>query len=243
MRKELIVGISLLTNILCFSQSVIKHGNQEWFTYANEFKFSNKISVNSDIGYRVKNNFENRSVFLIRSTIAFTPSKHIQLGGGLSYFQTYTGKSASRYEYRIQQEFNHLATIKKIKLRQRFRLEERIFDYPNNATVDFQFRYRFMSQALIPIAKFGDKQLSFSIADEFMLKSKILASDKRMDQNRILFGPVFKFSPSLEAKIIYISQLLPYKKTDDFEYNNIYWLTITQKLSTKKYKEKIQTKS
>ncbi len=101
-------------------------------------------------------------------------------------------------ENRIWQQFILRNKVNNIKLRHRYRLEQRWIKKDN--FTDFKNRARYMISAKIPLSKKEDFPLFLSVYDEIFLN----ISDTPFDQNRLFGALGFQVNKSMNIQAGYL---------------------------------------
>ncbi len=210
-----------------------------WFQYYNKMVFSEKWSLSTDVGYRLKDGrFVAKSQYFIRSGMGYniTPSVRVLLG--FANFGTHLKGDVGAMEYRPHQQLTTKHKFGKVGFGNRLRIEQRFIDVIEEEgqaslnTFNFRFRYRFLFDIpLMSLSKSdADKKLSLIIGDEVLFSA---GKDNFLDfsaQNRFLVGPAVKLNKDITVLALYnftsVTKSIP-DISDEF---GIFWLGLKHKL-------------
>lgn len=183
-----------------------------WFQYYNKSKISEKLSLVSDVGYRLKEGqFVELSQYFLRSGLRYTINPSIRVLLGAAYFKSHYHGEARATEIRPHQELTTKHKFGKVGFGNRVRIEERFRSV--NATdgttsftsFNFRFRYRFLFDIpLFNLSKSNsDFKLSLTVGDEILLSAGKGRFFDVSVQNRILIGPTIKFNKNNKLFMLY----------------------------------------
>ncbi len=212
-RKVFILAlcISLLSfnSIAQESKSLV---DEIWFQYYNNYKTSEKWSIVSDVGYRLKEgNFVDLTQYFLRSGVGYSISPSVRVLLGTAYFNAHYHGEGKATEIRPYQELTTKHKFGKLDFGNRVRIEERFrnIDFTDETTssnsFNFRFRYRFSFDfPLFHISESNsDIKFSLTVGDEVLLSA---GKEKFFDvslQNRILIGPTIKFNEKSKFFMLY----------------------------------------
>lgn len=193
-----------------------------------------------DGGFRWKNEFQDKSLYVIRTGIAYEIRPGIRIAAGFAHTGTFSSDTISKMEFRPYQEMTYKKQYNKIRIDQRFRIEERIFQAISQRELTgpaiFYWRFRYQFQLNFPIWKFCEKDpnryLSFSISEELFINAGEKAKSW-FDMNRIVCGPVFHLNDRLNFSLSYNAQFATGTMPKKHQYTSVAWFTIRQKISLK----------
>lgn len=186
--------------------------DQTWFQYYNKAVFSEKWSLSTDVGYRLKEgSFVERSQYFVRTGLGYQMSSTVRFLLGTAMFNTHTSWDTEVVEFRPYQEVTSKHKFGRVGFGNRIRVEERFVNVRGDAEVaavesfNFRFRYRFLFT--IPLLNFSktdvDKKINLVLGDE------LIASAGKSDfldfsaQNRILVGPSVKINKHNTFSLLY----------------------------------------
>ena len=217
--------------------------DQIWFQYYNKAVFSEKWSLSTDVGYRLKEgDFESISQYFIRSGLGYqiTPSVRFLMGGAV--FTTHLSWDVKVVEYRPHQQLTTKHKFGKIGFGNRFRFEQRFINVKGNETTgdvetfNFRLRYRFLFD--IPLLslskKDSNKKLSLLVGDEILVSGGKHEFLDFSAQNRFLMGPVLKFNKRNSLLLLYNFTSVAKDIPDISDEYGILWVGYKQTLDFKK---------
>ncbi len=245
-----IYKICLLLLVTIFSltanaQKIIKRSNQQWLQYYAQLKLSNKWTLLADGGYRVANNFQDKSQYIARVGLNYNLNPSMQVGGGFAHLGFYTSGKISKVEFRPYEELSIKSKLSNIDINNRIRIEERFF----NPVVDghikgngsFNFRFRYSLIAGIPLFNLSkkdmDKKVLLNIGDEVFFNAGRSIVYNEFDQNRILISPTIQFNKNFAVSLTYNGQFAGTTTPATYNDMNIVWLQIKQKFNIARKKK------
>ncbi|MBI1837779.1 MAG: DUF2490 domain-containing protein [Flavobacteriia bacterium] len=209
--------------------------NQQWGQYYNTFQFSNKFSLQSDIGYRCGNGIQNPLTKLIRTGLYYTINSHFKTGVGYAKFDSYENTERIKEENRLYLEVSYKSQLKskKIKFDQRFRLEERMFSTSFSNYNQTRLRYLFSTNIELWKSKSENQRLIFIQTNELFYFFSNNSSQNNFEQLRMIFGIGYQPTKNLTFALNYNSQYnLNLSKNKIYE-TNVFWLTIRHTINYK----------
>jgi hypothetical protein len=230
---------------LCNAQKKITYNNQQWLQYFNQLKFSEKLSLYSDLSLRKQNNFNDWSRITFRSGLGYPLTKKLQGITGIACFIFYTENKVNRIELRPYQEINTTQIFGKVSIQHRFRVEARYFrndseEITNKTNFNLRFRYRLNAMTtLINLAEMNqDRKLLMYIGDEIFINAGHEIKYNVFDNNRALVGLIYQDNPNLSFSFGYINQFGKRNSPATYENSDILTFAINQKISLLKSKTK-----
>jgi hypothetical protein len=202
MKRNIIIGLSLLV----FSNTLLAQKEESlgnWLMYFGTHKINEKFSLHYETqlrNYKVVSNFNQ---LLPRVGINYKIDENSMVTGGYALIPTQSQFNDGWNEYisvenRIWQQFILRNKVNNIKLRHRYRLEQRWIKQDN--FTDFKNRARYMISAKIPLSNKEDFPIFLSIYDEIFLN----ISDAPFDQNRLFGAIVFQVNKSMNIQAGYL---------------------------------------
>tara|TARA_B100000809_G_scaffold266925_1_gene333089 strand:- start:13663 stop:14421 length:759 start_codon:yes stop_codon:yes gene_type:complete len=185
---------------------------QVWFQYYNKAVVSERWSLSTDVGYRLKEgSFVAVSQYFIRSGVAYNINPSVRILMGMALFKTHTFWDNKIVEFRPHQQLTTKHKFGTIGFGNRIRMEERFVtvlaneDSAGIETFNFRFRYRFLFNfPLIRLSKKdAHKKLSLVVGDEIILST---GKGEFLDfsaQNRFLVGPAVKINKKNTFLLLY----------------------------------------
>jgi len=163
--KNIIIALFLVFffSLNTFSQdedeTIITH--QVWLDYHKYYKFKPEWELFGDIGYRfIPKDFEWQT-FLVRPSIRYFASSRWEVMGGVGFFQTFNKDLPNSFEIRPWQGVRlKWPSFEPIFFSHYVRLEERIY-FPQEAQVEFNFRFRYRIGVKINVYQSPSKNLIF----------------------------------------------------------------------------------
>lgn len=128
MSKKVALSLfALFVIFTTFSQKNITTNNKEWIQYYNTIALTSNFLLKSDVGYRIENNFMDKSQFILRTGLSYKITPKIQFLVGFAHLGSYKDDTLSRIELRPYQEFTVNDIYGKIQVHHHIRVEERFF--------------------------------------------------------------------------------------------------------------------
>ncbi|AWW31807.1 hypothetical protein DN752_17650 [Echinicola strongylocentroti] len=234
----LILSLLLLSPIKSFAQEkTVFRDNQQWIQYASDVNLSNKWTIKADASMRYRDDFNNKSQYMARSSVHYRIKNQLTFFGGLAYSGYYENNKDLFREIRPFQGigFNH--QVHHLPSNHRFMIEERFIKSRKKAPTAFKryhsrLRYRFMVS--LPLwARSGNaaKKLILRLSNEIFLTPNKTITQHLFNSNRFLVGPEYQFTSGLKASLTYTYQFSATAVRDTFHQSNIYRLKIKQNIS------------
>src|SRR3954452_23690960 len=114
----LLMGISIPT---IAQEKTVNKGNQQWIQYYTQVKLAGKWIFLADAGYRVANNFQVSSQYIIRAGLNYALNPNIQVGAGFAHLGFYTSGEISKVEFRPYEELSIKSKLNNIDINNRVR--------------------------------------------------------------------------------------------------------------------------
>src|SRR4030095_10592094 len=104
MQTTMVKNISALTLLLttvflCNAQKKVVYDNQQWLQYFNQLKFSEKLTLYTDMSLRWINNFNYWSQITFRTGLGYSLAQNLHGITGIACFTFYTENKLSRIEF------------------------------------------------------------------------------------------------------------------------------------------------
>lgn len=203
---------------LCFfiHKSQAQEGNsvfdQTWIQYYNKAVFTEKWSLSTDVGYRLKEgSFVERSQYFLRSGLGYQMNSSVRVLLGTAVFNTHTSWNTEVVEFRPYQEVTTKHKLGTIGFGNRIRVEERFVNVKADeelaAIESFNFRFRYRFLFTIPLLHLSETEADTKI--NLVLGDELIASAGKSDfldfsaQNRILIGPSVKINKDNTFSVLY----------------------------------------
>ena len=242
-REFLFLFVVIFMSVNGFSQEAKPVFEEVWFQYYNTAKFSEKWSLSTDAGYRLKEGrFVDVSQYFLRSGMAYNISPAIKILLGAAYFKTHFHGEGKGSEFRPHQQLTTKHKIGNVGFGNRVRIEERFINIkasglePSSNSFNFRFRYRFLFDfPLFNLSKSNqDAKLSFTVGDEILFSAGKGVFFDFSAQNRFLVGPVIQFNKNNKLLLLYnftsVAKDIP-DITDEF---GILWIGYKQTFDFRK---------
>ncbi|MBK7127932.1 MAG: DUF2490 domain-containing protein [Crocinitomicaceae bacterium] len=232
-----LVFFFMITNFSLHGQSNT-HSNQQWVQYYAQKKISDKFSLGGDVGFRWRNWMNEPAQYIARVSCWYKLNSGLKLGGGVVHSGFFAQDLAndtyfSSSEFRPYQEIGYDMKKEKFVVNFRYRLEERwftqfsIFDQKSHT---FLLRNRLAANAqfkLFNISENKETSLWWLIGNELFLNWITPDATGAYDQNRIMTGPVLKFSENLSLQCIYNLQITSSKLTNaNHMFTHVIWASV-----------------
>lgn len=220
----------------------IQYTNQQWFQYFNVIRFSQKWSLLTDGGYRLKDEFRKSSQYIIRSAMGYYLNSGTRIAVGFAHLGFYDSDKLNKLEFRPYQEIVMKQKYQPIGINNRFRIEERVLRTVNREKNGNSFHFRFRYRVLIslPILRFSstnpDKKLFLSIGDEIFINAGKEIVYNIFDQNRIAIGTSVHFNKNTSAGFAYNYQFAATSSPELFKRDNIFWFDLRHTIHFSKKK-------
>ena len=202
MKNKVILSLAILIlSNVSIAQKEESLGN--WLMYFGTHKLNDKLSLHYETqlrNYKVTSNFNQ---LLPRVGINYKIDDNAVVTAGYALIPTQSEfndgwNESMSVENRIWQQFILRNKVNNIKLRHRYRLEQRWIKKDN--FTDFKNRARYMISAKIPLSKKEDFPLFLSVYDEIFLN----ISDTPFDQNRLFGALGVQVNKSLNVQLGYL---------------------------------------
>lgn len=231
-----LILISLIGNA---QDKEVSYVNKQWFQYNTQFEFSEKWTMITNVGYRLKDGFKQRSQYIGRIGVGYELNPNMRLTVGLTHLGSYASEKLGKLEFRPYQELTLSQEYKNIEIGHRVRVEQRYFktinqeNDQNKSSFNFRFTYRFLLK--IPVMKLSesnpDKILLLNIGNEIFINAGNRIVYNTFDQNRIILGSVIEFNDTLAMSLRYYHQFKFLNSPSTYEQNYIFVLGIKQTIN------------
>jgi len=198
-----------------------------WFTLVNKFKITDKLSVSNITQIRLVNFIEDSRIFLLAPGVNYKLGKVVTASAGYMYLNF--NEEGIRVpgvdlENRIWEAVSFSSSIWKIKMKQRFMLEQRFLSRRNGSEF-YQNRFRYRLNLDFNLFKLkNDKYILGKISEEIRIRSRPGYNEPEFDQNN--FG-VFLGYQLLDNSKIYAGYQRNYYKIPDFWGDNVLHVIFT----------------
>ena len=193
---------------MVFISNNIKGQNPEenlgnWFMYFGTHKLSEKYSLHYETQLRNYELVSNFNQLLPRVGLNYHIDKNTSLTAGYAFIPTQNvfdqgwGEEMVT-ENRIWEQFILKNVVNRMKIRHRYRLEQRWVKLGEETT--YKNRARYMLSVKLPISKNEDSPLFISLYDEIFLN----ISDNPFDQNRLFAALGYQFNKQMNFQVGYL---------------------------------------
>tara|TARA_B110000305_G_scaffold74972_1_gene84131 strand:+ start:1625 stop:2272 length:648 start_codon:yes stop_codon:yes gene_type:complete len=193
---------------MVFISNNIKGQNPEenlgnWFMYFGTHKLSEKYSLHYETQLRNYELVSNFNQLLPRVGLNYHIDKNTSLTAGYAFIPTQNvfdqgwGEEMGT-ENRIWEQFILKNVVNRVKIRHRYRLEQRWVKLGEETT--YKNRARYMLSVKLPISKNEDSPLFISLYDEIFLN----ISDNPFDQNRLFAALGYQFNKQMNFQVGYL---------------------------------------
>ncbi|MEO0469475.1 MAG: DUF2490 domain-containing protein [Bacteroidota bacterium] len=206
------------------AQPQISRSNQQWIQYYHTFQFDSAWSLHTDGGFRVKNQFQNASQYIIRTGLGYTFKNDMRLVAGFAQLGFWGSEGINKWEFRPYQELGFGQEWVDFKLSHRFRLEERFFTSAlSQDEKRFALRFRYRLLGSIPLSA-AEHAPAILIGDEIFLHAG--KGFRPFDQNRLIIGLQKPFSDRFAINLVYNHQYSSGSEANQFRQTYVFWLGI-----------------
>ena len=174
-----------------------------WFMYFGTHKLSEKYSLHYETQLRNYELVSNFNQLLPRVGLNYHIDKNTSLTAGYAFIPTQNvfdqgwGEEMVT-ENRIWEQFILKNVVNRVKIRHRYRLEQRWVKLGEETT--YKNRARYMLSVKLPISKNEDSPLFISLYDEIFLN----ISDNPFDQNRLFAALGYQFNKQMNFQVGYL---------------------------------------
>jgi len=187
-----------------------------WYTLVNKFKITDKLYVSNVTQFRLVNFIEDTRIFLVVPGLNYKLGKGVTASAGYMYLnfnEEGIRIPAVKHENRIWEAVSFSSSLGKIKVNQRFMLEQRYLTKLDGSQI-YQNRFRYRINLDFNLFKLkNDKYILGKISEEIRIRSKSGFNEPQFDQNN--FG-VFLGYQLLDNSKIYAGYQRNYYKIPDY---------------------------
>jgi len=196
-------ALTLVLMLPMFAQSQDSNlGN--WLIYIGNKKIDSTWNIHNEVQYRNYDAIGDLEQLLLRTGLGYNLTENnnnLLLGYGYILSENYIGESSEKEsinEHRIYQQFTTKQSVGKLKLKHRYRFEQRF------VASDLKMRFRYFLSLNYPlIAKESSgKMLYASAYNEIFLNTE----KSVFDRNRVFGGLGYKLNNSIKFEIGYMNQ-------------------------------------
>lgn len=216
MKKYFLICLFTLIFQLINAQENKTNETGSWYTLVNKFKITDKLYVSNVTQFRLVNFIEDTRIFLMAPGLNYKLGKVITVSAGyiyLNFKEEGIRIPSVDYENRIWEAVSLSSSFGKIKMNQRFMLEQRYLTKLDGSNL-YQNRFRYRINLDFNLFKLkNDKYILGKISEELRIRSKSGFNEPQFDQNN--FG-IFLGYQLLDNSKIYAGYQRNYYKIPDY---------------------------
>jgi hypothetical protein len=219
---------------LCAQQAPareVAHSTNGWFLLMNEFRFSPRWYLTTEIHLRRADLYKSWQQQILRPALHYRLHPNLDLGLGYSYLRTHPyGAQPVRTlipENQLWQQAWMRHSLGKLALNHRYRLEQRwlgsVVQSPEGSYAisgtDYLQRFRYRIFGRLPLytpAAASQQQLFAVFWDELFINLDRRFQPDNLQQNRIFAGLGYQFNPMSNIQVGYMNQLI--RKANGYQY-------------------------
>ena len=211
-KKQLVFLFLFVSNAMAGTAQT-KTERAGWLFLSARQKLNSKWSVSADLQARSTDQFRQLTVVLLRPGLVYNITEKQSATLGYTYFGTWdheADNTAYMPEHRIWEQYQIDNTWGKVKITNRFRLEQRFIQKEQDV---FSQRFRYSIRNLIPLSSAKDfLKGPYLVAQNeifFNVQNKNVINQKIFDQNRLYGAVGYRLSKQwdLEAGYMYRYQI------------------------------------
>ncbi len=207
----------------------VKYSKAVWASYNLQVLLPNQMQILADYQHRRTGDFERAYQIGYRAGIGYVFSPAFSSTAGVALFQNYLVEpNRVDPDYRLWQQVTLKQTIFKLKLENRYRLEQRwVQSTPQNPFNDApkiysnRIRYRAMLQyPLLTISSDDEKRkplLNAVVNNELFIQFGENVSGRYFDQNRFNIGLIGILSPATSVQLGYMNHYSALRTSGAFQ--------------------------
>ena len=206
-----------IRNVLLLSLCVLLSSNSltaqtsetaGWFFLSHSQKLAKKWSYTTDVQLRSSPGFKFFQNILIRPGLLYHITEKQSVGMGYTYFATWDHNETPRTfepENRIFEQYTLELEFGRLKLNNRFRLEQRFIQQTDEHVFAQRFRHQVQAKIRLNADTAFKKGLYLNLQNEIFLniQNKEKLNDNFFDQNRPYAGIGYRFTKKIETELGY----------------------------------------
>ena len=220
------------------AQKEIERGSEQWFQYYNTVILNEKWRWLSDATLRWSEGLEALSQVQLRTGPGYALSKKASVSIGYLFGISYLDEKVDRMEHRGHQQLVTLQRVKQIRVKHRYRVEERFFFRPaspesiNRQSFNFRFRYSLDIQApaIRLSATHPNLRLLFGVGNEIFLNAGKEVTSRVFDQNRLTFSTSLRINRDVSTGLTWNRQYSSTSTATRFRLLDIIWLKLKHRI-------------
>jgi hypothetical protein len=240
-----------IASFFCQAQKTVLHTNYQWVQYFNQFRFSQKLTLFSDVSFRTIDTFSELSQITFRTGIGYPLTHALNGVTGFACFTTYASNyKLCRIEFRPYQDVSLTQPLGRVTIFHRLRAEARYFrgvkDGVITSTSNFNYRFRYRIFCTVPVATLSganpERRLLLNVGDEIFINAGKEITYNTFDNNRFVVGSTVEYSKNLSFTLNYMYQYGHRNAAELYESSDIFTFVIVHRLALKKFKDGTQIK-
>lgn len=179
-------------------------GLGNWLIYIGNKKVDSTWNIHNEVQYRNYDAIGDLEQLLLRTGVGYNLTENnnnLLLGYGYILSENYiaeTNEKNSVNEHRIYQQFTAKQGVGKLKLKHRYRFEQRFVE----SNFKMRFRYFLSLNYTLIVKESSDKMLYASAYNEIFLNTE----ESIFDRNRIYGGLGYKLNKNIKFEMGYMNQ-------------------------------------
>jgi len=175
-----------------------------WLIYIGSKKIDSTWNIHNEVQYRNYDAIGDLEQLLLRTGLGYNLTENnnnVLIGYGYILSENYIGESSEKEsinEHRIYQQFTTKQKAGKLKMKHRYRFEQRFVES------DFKMRFRYFLSLNYPliVKESSEKMLYASAYNEIFLNTEKAV----FDRNRVFGGLGYKLNDNIKFEIGYMNQ-------------------------------------
>lgn len=242
MRKSFVVFVFIFFSLLKLSAQTTV-GQESWFDYLNQNRFSKKWASWTDLQLRTRDNYVNaKNAYEVSLGASYYVTDNLKATGALSYVNNYPNASHdfNLGEWRPWQQLQLTSDLPKSQWLQWIRLEERFNQQvSNNKPTDvylfnYRIRYNVIAQFPLTAHKYQKGSISFVSSNELYLNFGKPIVYNTFDQNRFFLGFYYFLNKSNICQIGYTKMYQKYNAPNKYYNADVLRLSVFNTIDFRK---------
>lgn len=218
----------------------VDHQSLIWTRYYNQLTISKKWAIHTEFDNRSFTNPVKHNLYVARIQGRYKLNEQFETGAGFAYFLVSTQDpnidlNYELPEYRAQQDISWKQNINKIKILQRFQIEERFIQNANKLEMlsgtTFYWRFRYRIQGTYEIWKKDNLSFKAIIYDELMVNAGEKIIKNTFDQNRIYGAMQVDINKNTTLELGYLNSFQQRSNGIDYFNRDIIRFSFYQKIN------------
>lgn len=185
-----------------------------WFSWSGENAIGDRWSLWTDLQLRREHGGGTPQQLLFRPGLTYAIAPGIRVGGGYAYIVTYPYGmdpiAAAVPEHRVWEQLSIAHRVGDLALTHRYRLEQRWIGVGDPVTPSHvanyreESRFRYLVRATHELGRATG--LYLTAFDEVFITAGASTRNNLLDQNRVLIGGGWRFTPTWKLEVGYLEQ-------------------------------------